>query len=408
MCKKSIRDKKNQGSNHLAMICLLSILLIFLITASFVAIKMGFGVIPDEGAHFMLIAEFDKTLGIPNETEATIKRGVFIEGNPFLYYWLIARIRNILFLLIPSLTDSIGFYAVKLISVFLSVGTLISTWFLAKEIIDNEWLQLLPVFLLANLQMFFILSTGINYDNLVTLLCTLAILFIIRIAKQKPFWENTFLLAIFLGLAALSKKTALPLVLILVIIWCGLLIKLKPGPIHLIGRRIVLFILAVLVVSLNLFMYGRNLIVYKKIIPGCYQLATESQCSESNFIAREREQGLEEKLSFSQATEQGYPSFIEYYFEHWSKAMIERNVGIFGHKVYSNPMTPTVTFFLIVLIILCFTQIRKPALLFWILLGIACAYTIILYFLIMTCNYRLDLKVLAFREDIFFLLFLHS
>ena len=372
-------DKRHSWSSRLPTVAFLLLLLLFILGTSLTAVNLRGGIIPDEGAHTMLTGEFTKTLGIPPETEATIKRGVFIEGNPFLFYWLTARLRNLMAFFVPSATAKTLFYLDRFFNVFCSVANLVVVWLISCKVIKNVWLRLLPPFLLANILMFFFLSSGSNYDNLNNLLCSLSILFAVGLVKGEDFWRDTFRLFLVLALAGLTKKTAIPLIGILLIVWLAVLVYSKPKWHLPQGKNLVLFILALTAIAMNVFMYGRNLLVYKTLIPGCNQLATETQCSTSNFIVREMTYALEEKMTIQEAVAEGYPDPVSYFFGYWSQVMVSRNIGVHGHKIYSNPLKTVVRFTLLGLVVAGLAFIRKPAKEVLLLGMIAVAYTLILF-----------------------------
>ena len=379
MGDSTFMNKSLGWSSRLPTAAFILLLFLFLLGTSLTAVNLQGGIIPDEGAHSMLIGEFEKTPGIPPETEATIKRGVFIEGNPFLYYWLAARLRNLLTFIVPSVPATALIYLDRFFNVFSSVANLVVVWLIARKVIKNVWLQLLPPFLLANTLMFFFLSSGSNYDNLINLLSSLSILFAVRLVKREDFWRNSFWLFLVLALAGLTKKTALPLIGILMIVWLVILIYTKPKWHIPQGRKLTLFVLALAAIGMNVFMYGRNLLVYKTLIPGCYQLATETQCLTSGFIVREMTYALEEKMTIPEAVAEGHPDPVSYYFGYWSRVMVARNVGVHGHKRYINPLSSIVRFTLLGFVLAGLGFVRKPPKELLLLAAIAAAYTLTLF-----------------------------
>lgn len=355
------------------------LILFFLVGTTLVALNLQGGIIPDEWAHTILIEGYEKQIGVPPENEVTIKRGVFFEGNPFLYYWLAARLRNLTRLIIPRASVHLVNLVARLFSVVCSTATLVFTWLTSKELIKDKWLQLLPPFFLANLLMFFFLSAGISYDNLLNLLFAIAIFMVMCLTKQKEFWTNSMWLALVLALAGLTKKTALPLILIIFFLWVYLFIRFKPGRIQLNPKRTALLLCALIAIGVNVLMYGRNLILYRKIVPGCYELATSTQCQTSGFVVRKMEYGLEKKMTIAEAVEAGYPNPIEYYFGYWSKIMINRNVGISGHKIYSNPLKTYFPYILVLIAALGTIYLKNLSLSMKALFAIAFGYLLSIF-----------------------------
>ncbi|NLA79936.1 MAG: hypothetical protein GX853_04210, partial [Chloroflexi bacterium] len=336
-------------------------------------------IIPDEATHSLVIREFDKTLGIPSETADTIRNGVIIEGNPFLYYWILARARNVVSFLRPGTTENQLFHFTRIINILFSVATLFTTWLIAKKLIKSPWFQLLPTFLLANLQMFFLLATGINYDNLVNLLCATALLLLLNIIKNDRFWLNSILLALTLGLAGLTKKTTIPFIGILFIIWLFLYFEKKPKLERPNNWLFLLIAVTIAVLAGNVVMYSRNIILYKTLIPNCHIINKDLPCDTSYIYQRWLRHNIPEKLSLKDARELGLPNLVNYYFGHWSTVMLERTVGILGHKSFYNPLFDIFSFTLIILAMLGLAFVRKPPVGLKLLGFLALFYTITLY-----------------------------
>ncbi len=375
----TILNKKPVWSSRLPNAAFILLLFLFFLGTSLTAVNLQAGIIPDEEAHTMLIGEFEKTPGIPPETDATIKRGVFIEGNPFLYYWLAARLRNMLSFVFPSAPATTHFYLDRFFNVFCSAANLVVVWLMSRKLIKNTWLQLLPPFLLANTLMFFFLSSGSNYDSLLNLLSSLSILFAVLLVRGEDFWQNSFWMFLILALAGLTKKTALPLIGFLSIAWLVIFLSTKPQWRTLKGKKMLPLLLALAAINMNIFMFGRNLLVHHTLIPGCAQLATETQCLTSTFIIREMEHALDEKMTIQEAVAEGYPDPVSYYLGYWSRVMTSRNVGVHGHKIYSNPLKNIVRFTLLGIIVTGFAFIRKPKKEMLLLLAIGVMYMLTLF-----------------------------
>lgn len=355
--------------------------MLFFFTASsvYLSLHLQKGIIPDEVTHSLVIEEFEKTLGIPPETDETIRYGVIIEGNPFLYYWILARARNVVSFLRPGTTQNQLFHFTRIINILFSVATLFITWLIAKKLIKSPWLQLLPPFLLANLQMFFLLATGINYDNLVNLLCALALLLLLNLIENDRFWFNSILLALTLGMAGLTKKTTIPFIGILFIIWLFLFFKRKPKLARPNIWMLLLIAITIAVLVGNVVMYSRNIVLYKTLIPNCHIIDKDLPCDTSYMYQRWLQHNIPEKLSLRDARIMGLPNMINYYFGHWSTTMLERTVGILGHKSFYNPLFDVFSFTLIVLAMLALAFVRKPPVGLKLLGFLALFYSVTLY-----------------------------
>ncbi len=375
-------EKENPKAKNVSQhIVFLIIILLFLATNITFAFHLQREIVPDEHAHIRITEAFDTTLGIPEETEEILLGGNVIEGNPFLYYWILARFRNVVKLLFPSIKNEALFLVSRFFNSFLSAGTLLIIYILARKVIINPWIAILPSFIMANLQTFFMVSAGINYDNLNNLFCALAIFLIIKIVKddQKTVWLNSFGLAIVLGLAGLTKKTSLPLIVIIFFIWLFYVIKKKPVKIEWSFLSTILLIIAIISLGANIYMYGRNLLVYKTIVPHCFSVAEKNFCVNSNYYVRWLQTGQSEKLKLSELKELGHPGPIKYYINHWMKVMISRNTGAFGHKTWYNPLNKSYEMALVLIAMLWLSQIKKPKKTMSCLLLIALVYTVVLY-----------------------------
>lgn len=212
--------------SHGERVLFLLLLAIFIAYTSFIALNLKGGIIPDGTVHYNLSKHFATTLGIPEDNvEAIYVKGVYIKQNPFLYYWINGRVINVFKLLFKPQNEAPIWYALRMLSVLYAAGTVSFAYLLSKEFIKRKWWRLLPVFLLTNTLMFVFISGGINYDNLVNLLCTAGLYFLARVFNRKAFLPNSLAWMICIALGTLTKYTVLPLVLAMGIAWLIFLIK---------------------------------------------------------------------------------------------------------------------------------------------------------------------------------------
>jgi len=267
--------------------------------------------------------------------------------------------------------------------VLYAAGTVSFAYLLSKELIKRKWWRLLPVFLLTNTLMFVFLSGGINYDNLVNLLCTAGLYFLARVFNRKSFLPNSLAWMISIALGTLTKYTVLPLALAMGVAWLVFLIKNRKTilPIKIRGwAQWALLALFALLAAGNLAIYGVNLIEYQAILPPCESILTQEQCALSVFKVREDTLGLDEKLTLSESIKQGYPGPIRYFFTLWLPTLIIRIYGILGFRTYypqSVQIAHLALFYSILLIaILYYRDFSLTTLSF---LGILCFYGLTLF-----------------------------
>lgn len=99
----------------------------------------------------------------------------------------------------------------RLVSVLMGAGTLVFTWLIARRVFPSRpGLALGAVAVNGFTPMFAFISGAVNNDNLAVLLCSAALYLMLRRGSQRV--RATLLLGMILGLAALTKTTALGLV----------------------------------------------------------------------------------------------------------------------------------------------------------------------------------------------------
>lgn len=323
--------------SHNKTIVLILILSVFSAYATFLAVNLQEGIVPDETYRYEVSKHFSKTWGVPDNYSATYTSGIDIKHNPYLGYWIFGKIINFYNLISPSATERQQLVFLRIVNVGFSLGATIFCYLLSKELIRNKWWQLLPVFMLTNTLMFVFLSGGISYDNTVNLVCFAAIYFLIRVLKGKSFVVNSLAWWICIFIASLIKYSILPLTLVMGVVWVIFLInhwtKIKIGSLNN-TRVIILFCLFIGLFSLNLFLYGRNLIKFQSLTPSCLDTFSSEICETSSYAIREQELALPEKLTLFQAIKQGNPEPIRYFFDEWIREMLKRIYGIMGHKNY--------------------------------------------------------------------------
>ena len=318
-------------------LALVTILLIFLAYTGILAMNLQAAIIPDEPAHFIFSKHYSSTWGIPPDTYETYSWGWYIEGNPFLYYWINGRIINLINLISPGITDFNLLISLRLVNVIYALGTVWFCFLLSNEVIQHRWWQLLPVFLLTNMLMFVFISAGVQYDNLANLLSIAGLYFLVRVIKHHNFAINSLAWMICLALGTLVKYPILPLALAMSIAWLIFTIIHYKEIFPISKIPVITILLSVLLVPLiigNFAIYGMNFIKYQSITPPCSKILPESQCALSRYKQRHEIMALEQKLSIEESISKGYPSPLRYAFVDWVYHILLRSLGLIGHKSY--------------------------------------------------------------------------
>ena len=244
---------------------------------------------------------------------------------------------NIITLLFPSITDSQLLTVLRLTNVFYSTTAMILLYLTSKELIKNRWLQILPVFLLANTLMWTFLSGSVNYDNMANMFCFAAILFFVRAYKGKDFQKNSFLWIIMIALGCLVKYPVLPMAVLMALMWTitGKLKQQFTGLKNAWNEKMGILILVAGILTLSVIMlYGSNLINYRSLTPNCIDAMDAGTCALDPMAVRYHEQALPQKLTILESIRQGYPNPLEYIFYTWIPKMLVRIHGILGHLIY--------------------------------------------------------------------------
>jgi hypothetical protein len=398
-------DQKEEKKFNWSIVGLIIILAVFLFYSVYLAMNLKTGIIPDEPYRYEVSRYFSQTWGIPKDVPLAIEYGDNLSRTPFLGYWIFGRIINVISWVAPESTDFQQLVWVRIVNGLFALGTLIFTYLLSRELIKNNWLQILPVFFLANTMMFVFLAGGVNYDNPTNLFCVMGIYFLVRVLNDKHFLSNSCGWLISFMIASLIKYAILPLILFTAVIWViyvikhkGILGSLKPARWQ---HYLLIAVVAILFVG-NLMLYGRNLLEFQSLTPNCDDTYSQEVCQESVFFLRYKELGLPEKLSILGAFKQGYPEPVRYLFEVWIPEMLARIFGIMGHLTY-YPIV--ISYFQIAfywLIFLGFRYIKKPGFHSITLAVLLVAYAAVLFVM----NYDNELvygfKQVAFQGRYFF------
>jgi 4-amino-4-deoxy-L-arabinose transferase-like glycosyltransferase len=241
------------------------------------------GVSSDSWYHLRVSQAYENTLTVPENTPETYKWRD-LEHQPYLYFWINGRLLNL-----NEITFNFnGVIVLRVINIIYSLFTLYGTYLLSKEFFKKNWLRLLPVFLLSNTLMFVFLSSSINYDNMANMFSVFSILFFVRALKDKGNWKKIFLMLIFIFLGGLTKYTFLPLAFILIVLMGYFVIKnWKVYKENFKGKILYLLLPILVLVIMNIGVYGVNLIRFHSLTPKCLDVLTYDQCLENGVFYRD-------------------------------------------------------------------------------------------------------------------------
>ncbi len=360
-------------------------LAIFIACSAYFALHLHKAIVPDEPGHFYLSTLFASTWGTPEPTDYSFALGNSqFNRQPFMYYWINGRFLNFLTLVMPGVSEWRQLLFLRLVSVLYSTGTVIFTYLLALEILRKRWWPLLVAFLTTSTLMFVFLSGGVSYDNLANLCAAAGTYFLVKVLQGKKIVTHSLLWIFLIGLGVLTKKTVLPLAAVMFIFWLAYMIRnrrlinLKQEPKW---QVVVTALLAVVMIGMNVSVYGVNLVKFAEPIPDCTDIYSQEQCDLSVFVRRAKEMGFpEEKLTLRDVIQQRKTNPLTYFDEYWFKRVLTTIYGIMGHQAYYP--TLTITFYRLLYIFVFIIAIKyweKRDYIFYTLLALAVSYVFAIF-----------------------------
>jgi len=112
----------------------------------------------------------------------------------------------------PNQGHVLGVHLLRVLSILLGAGTVWVTYRLTLEIFpDGEWLAVGAAAINAFTPQFLFIASSVNNDNAITLLASLALWLLLRLAKGERRAKSLIRLGLILGLASLAKLSGLGL-----------------------------------------------------------------------------------------------------------------------------------------------------------------------------------------------------
>jgi 4-amino-4-deoxy-L-arabinose transferase-like glycosyltransferase len=331
---------------------LLGVIVYFLVFGFFMA---NLGGQPDQGKHLYFSFRFAETWGIPREDPTSAFR---ITGNTYLYYWLNGVVLKVERFLAPAGATTRESYMLRLVSLCMSAVTLFYLYKLASKVIRNRYAGVLAAFFLANTLMFVFVSSGVSYDNFMTLASAAALYHLVNIYRQEDFLRNTSLMGIWLCLGALAKEQVLLLAFLLTLAWLAYLVSPRKR-LGLSFSRTNLVLGTLLVASLVLLvgLYGVNLVRYHGLIPACPQVKSPQACTLFAF-RKSLYQPIDIRQLWSERESIDNP--FSYAFNFWGMQMLSSIWGIVAHNIYVPWLSISLHGLLILGAALCAMRYWKP------------------------------------------------
>jgi len=345
----------------------------FLARLVFFAIYFDHSIPPDEVEHFAKTQVYGETLWIPDReaNPASYVRAT-LGYEPGAYYLLAGKLAH---LNVFGVSDLLF---LRFLSVLLGLGTVYVGWRFVERITENRIAQLLFLVMITNTTMVLVTQSSVTYDALANFLAALSLLLLLSFFIEKR--ASTLVgLLLCIALGTLTKTPMIPFAGFVIL--C--LLFHERGRFHELGTllrdhfaprspaRWASLVILVVLIFLNVGLYGRNLIKFGHFVPEPAQVLTFEQIMQSpvgsrEYIASRYRSG---ELSGAQAMQMigqiEFPSIrrdiggLIKYYEHnrsqgieyqqysrpvyaigWMVNMLKSTYGILGHRVVykKNPL----------------------------------------------------------------------
>jgi hypothetical protein len=279
-------------------------ILLFVFEASSLAIKNGFPVAYDEAYHFGLIVFFGHHLNpiISSQPPSTYNLGAIVHNPSFLYYYLLSFPYRLIIIFTKSLKTIV--ILLRLINVVFAVGTLITSRKILKLVGVNKLASNIILLAFALTPIFTVLSSVINYENLMFLLSSVCVyVFLLLVLSMN---QGRFSLRLLLALITLCMINGMvDFEFLPIFLGIGLFILIKfirgkeiyikhPSLKKSLGKLSIkdcgLITIGTLSLVLFLASYGYDLAVYHSPEPQCNQVLTIKDCEnyyswDRNYVA---------------------------------------------------------------------------------------------------------------------------
>lgn len=312
---------------------------------------------PDQSAHNYFSTRFIETWGLPKDDPTNPN---FTQDNVYLYYWINGAVSKIYNALLPIGATPIPNNQIwRFISVILSTATIFYFYKIAREITNNPWGGILAAFFGANTLMFVFVSSGVSYDNFMSLSAAASLYHLVKIIKKADYIKHTALLGIWLCTGALAKNQILLLAFILFFIWLFISIKDKLFLRLTFSRRhIAPLVLLILFIGLFSELYIGNLIKYKKPLPSCQQVKLDDAVCTKFSERSQYRQEVDYKILWQDRNSIIGP--VEYALDYWLfNVPINGIWGIISHRTFVPKAVTSLHHLLVFWATICLTRYWK-------------------------------------------------
>ncbi|MGI6484224.1 MAG: ArnT family glycosyltransferase [Candidatus Dojkabacteria bacterium] len=335
-------------------VLLILIFLSFLLQTLFFIFYLSQYFGPDEAYHYNVSIAYSKVFGIPKNSSETFLYGD-ITRIPFLFYWLSGRFINI-----ANILKIDSFILLRFLSLLYSLVTMFFVWLISKDVIKEKYYRVLPVFMLANTMMFSFLGGVVTYDTLVNLFLVISFWSLLLYLKQDSKCTKYLLIWIATSLLACATKfPALPFVFLgfVVILFFVCKNKIKFWK-ELSNPKIIFPIIFIcFFILINFYIYGINILRYKRVTPVCNQVMQHEECLNNAIYRRSfvyEETGIQsregKRIRDLLLTDERMNPF-DFFFD-WEASISPRLYGIFSHSSITFPRNFSFVYTLVFLLLM--------------------------------------------------------
>lgn len=273
-------------SSHTLKWILIVLLMYFGLRLVFFAVTVSPNVPPDEVTHLGIAKIYSEVPFLPENSPETYEYGL-VTNIPYLYYWIMGKLLAVNIFGIPDLLF------LRLLNILFAFVTIYFVWCMLRLLTDDRLTQILLIVAMTNTIMFSFLSASVSYDNMTNLLAAMAVYYLLAFFKHRS--GNMLAASIICQLTgSLTKITFLPLILvmnILLLIHEFRNIRSIPSTlkdyIHASGKRGLCLMFAILVgLSLNIQLYGGNIVQYGELKPGMSKVLSSEIAMQYRIYAR--------------------------------------------------------------------------------------------------------------------------